>query len=240
MGVTVDSIGILETTPTTPHANPSPDSSTHEVTLPPREVVRCQGCSLVQFRTQSDLCRRCHKDLPNPLKEAALRAAAQKELDNVEFDEFDNFEYFDDSGLGRAARNRKVAVGKKLRTCRENMGLTQVEMSEKLEIPRTYLSRIENDRLLPGPLMLSRFAEMLEIDVSELLPMFRGAKMNGVNPFVDPIGSQLLDAFTGLGLQEMNEVLDAARRMRVSKVLQMPQRPVPVEQPVRLVYSRLS
>src|ERR1017187_8984986 len=32
-----------------------------------REVVRCNGCFLVQFRTSSDLCRRCANPLlPQP------------------------------------------------------------------------------------------------------------------------------------------------------------------------------
>ncbi len=35
---------------------------------PSRDVVRCEGCSLVQYRTVSDLCRRCDKPLPPRLE----------------------------------------------------------------------------------------------------------------------------------------------------------------------------
>src|ERR1700742_1877310 len=34
-----------------------------------REVLRCDHCSLVQFRTNSSLCRRCHKSLEVELPE---------------------------------------------------------------------------------------------------------------------------------------------------------------------------
>src|SRR6202162_635551 len=43
-------------------------------TLPPvdsREVVRCDHCSLVQFRTSNSLCRRCHLSLDEDEAEIA-------------------------------------------------------------------------------------------------------------------------------------------------------------------------
>src|SRR5271165_1011805 len=37
-----------------------------------REVLRCDHCSLVQFRTSNSLCRRCHKALE--IEEAPVKA----------------------------------------------------------------------------------------------------------------------------------------------------------------------
>ena len=53
---------------------------------------------------------------------------------------------------------------------REQRCLTQMSMATLLRIPRSYLSRIENNRLLPGPLMVADFAAALDIEISTLLP----------------------------------------------------------------------
>ena len=44
--------------------------------IAPREVVRCQECQLVQFRTASDLCRRCAQPLPSLLPFRAAEESA--------------------------------------------------------------------------------------------------------------------------------------------------------------------
>src|SRR4051812_10885387 len=43
--------------------------ATVPVSIETREVVRCEHCTLVQYRTSNSLCRRCHKplDIEEPL-----------------------------------------------------------------------------------------------------------------------------------------------------------------------------
>ena len=169
--------------------------------VPAREVVRCQDCLLVQFRTQSDRCRRCAKPLPTflPFQEAP---AEEPSADAVSDD------YGDASvPMDRATRNRRITVGARIKNHRQQRGLTQVEMSELLGIPRSYLSRIENSRLLPGPLMVASFATSLGIDISELLGTNQGRRAT------DSAEAALLTNFATLPIQKMEDVLATARRM---------------------------
>jgi transcriptional regulator with XRE-family HTH domain len=76
----------------------------------------------------------------------------------------------------RGKTARELTIGRKLRELREQRHLTQQEMAGKAGVPRTYISRIENARLLPGPVMLRRIADALAVAILDLLPQTR----NGV------------------------------------------------------------
>jgi transcriptional regulator with XRE-family HTH domain len=77
----------------------------------------------------------------------------------------------DGSGLEpRGKTARELTIGRKLRELREERNFTQHEMASRAGVPRTYISRIENARLLPGPVMLHRIAEALSVAILDLLP----------------------------------------------------------------------
>ena len=73
----------------------------------------------------------------------------------------------------RGKTARELTIGRKLRELREERHLTQQEMAGKAGVPRTYISRIENARLLPGPVMLLRIADALAVAILDLLPQTR-------------------------------------------------------------------
>jgi transcriptional regulator with XRE-family HTH domain len=169
-------------------------------------VLRCQQCQLVQFRTMSDMCRRCGKPLPSWIPFGV----------SADDDEGPNgtLEYAEDSELpaDRAGRNRRISVGVKIKELREERRLTQAEMSSLLGIPRSYLSRIENRRLLPGPLMVAKFALALGMDISELLPHERRKDGSRLFPS-DPGLAALYTQIAKLPVQELGKVLAIVRRM---------------------------
>jgi transcriptional regulator with XRE-family HTH domain len=72
--------------------------------------------------------------------------------------------------MPRGKTARELTIGRKLRELREQRHLTQQEMAGKAGVPRTYISRIENARLLPGPVMLQRIADALAVAILDLLP----------------------------------------------------------------------
>lgn len=174
-----------------------------------REVVRCADCSLVQFRMASDMCRRCAKPLPSlkPVVEEPVAAAVLEHLSP--YDDAD-----DGQPIARAERNRRVGMGSRLRACRIKMGLTQIEMAEKLNIPRTYLSRIENDRLLPGPLMIAKFASDLGINVSDVLPSLT-AQLDGDRRW-DGISRRIINLFADMEPAQQSQLLETIRGMVAS------------------------
>src|SRR5437773_665278 len=123
----------------------------------PREVVRCGQCNLVQFRTISDLCRRCCLSLPRPQSELAAEAEAEAAQAATE--------------AARASERtaevhgktmKEFQLGPRLRELREFKSLTQAQVARKAHVPRTYVSRIEHSHLLPGLGVAQRLADALQ------------------------------------------------------------------------------
>ena len=145
--------------------------STVPVEIQPRDVLRCFHCQLVQFRTTSNLCRKCTQPLPLPPR---FETAPLGGLNGAHAN--GNSPFAAERGLDRAALQprgktaRELTIGRKLRELREARHLTQQEMAGKAGVPRTYISRIENARLLPGPVMLHRIADALTVTILDLLP----------------------------------------------------------------------
>jgi transcriptional regulator with XRE-family HTH domain len=139
----------------------------------PRDVVRCHRCHLVQYRTLSDLCRRCEQALPEPPRPDLASNGAFN--NNAEGTIHSNHFPADQEGQqerihSRTRTARELTIGRKLRELRDQRHLTQQEMASKAGVPRTYISRIENARLLPGPVMLRRIADALQVEILDLLP----------------------------------------------------------------------
>src|SRR5271154_1286840 len=121
-------------------------STTPEV----RAVLRCEHCSLVQFMTSNSLCRRCHKPLeidePEPLSPALVAVPGRSGSDN--------------GGL---------QVARAVRDLRLERNLSQRQLAGRMQVPRTYISKIENGKATPTLSSLARLAAALEIDICNLL-----------------------------------------------------------------------
>jgi transcriptional regulator with XRE-family HTH domain len=114
-----------------------------------REVLRCDHCSLVQFRTVNSMCRRCHKSLeveepepaPAPLSIVAPATTSSEGL--------------------------QVATA--VRDLRHVRNLSQRQLAARMNVPRTYISKIENGKAMPTLSSLDRLARALQVDISTLL-----------------------------------------------------------------------
>lgn len=140
-----------------------------------REVLRCDHCSLVQFSTSNLLCRRCHKPLeveqPEPAVSATVEVMGAK---------------------AQSARSAKVAV--RLREIRNARHLSQRQLAARLDVPRTYISKIENGRAMPTLSSLQRLATALAVPMSEMVHDARYEREREVatmmaDPFLAEIGT---------------------------------------------------
>src|ERR1700724_2532246 len=115
-----------------------------------REVLRCSHCSLVQFRTINALCRRCRKSLemeePEPVMPVATSPAPEPEAE--------------EGGL---------QVARAVRDARRGRNLSQRQLAGRMQVPRTYISKIENGKAMPTLSSLDRLARALQVDISTLL-----------------------------------------------------------------------
>jgi transcriptional regulator with XRE-family HTH domain len=115
-----------------------------------REVVRCDRCRLVQFRTSRNLCRRCHASLDEEPEPAAPAPVPEVQPVN-------------NNGHGQ------LQVALAIRTLRQRTGLSQRQLALRMCVPRTYVSKIENEKATPTLSSLERLARALEVSVSDLL-----------------------------------------------------------------------
>ncbi len=126
------------------------DMATTLVAMPMREVLRCDNCSLVQFRTSNSMCRRCHKalDPEEPIRGTVVVSTPVSAPAN------------EDPGM------RVAKVVKEIRRARH---LSQRQLASRMQVPRTYISKIENGKAMPTLTSLERLAEALEVDLCHLV-----------------------------------------------------------------------
>jgi transcriptional regulator with XRE-family HTH domain len=177
--------------------------------LAAREVLRCNECHLVQFRTHSDLCRRCAHALPRPqaeLEAAAEQAEAQSRASHCG----DGAGTEIDSAMpGQALQ--ELSLGGRLRAIRESRSLTQAQLAKKARVPRTYVSRIEHAHLLPGLGVAQRLADALEVGLLDLVPSHGGGGSS--RSAHDGYWNSLVRYYRGLGEEQRYEVLSKVRAM---------------------------
>jgi transcriptional regulator with XRE-family HTH domain len=112
-----------------------------------REVLRCDHCHLVQFRTNNNLCRRCKLCL-DTIEEVVAPEPVVVEVPH-------------NSG--------QLQIALAIRTLRQRSGLSQRQLAMRMQVPRTYVSKIENDKATPTLSSLARLADALGITVPALL-----------------------------------------------------------------------
>jgi transcriptional regulator with XRE-family HTH domain len=123
-----------------------------------REVVRCDHCHLVQFLTNNHLCRRCHtslEDEPEPIVVETVPVATNGNGHT--------------NGNGNGHGHSQIHVAQSIRSLRHRFGLSQRQLALRMQVPRTYVSKIENEKATPTLSSLERLARALEVNVSDLV-----------------------------------------------------------------------
>jgi transcriptional regulator with XRE-family HTH domain len=131
----------------------------------------------MQYRTTNSLCRKCHKplDIEEPVHLAPQLVTSQPIPTNTE------------AGMQVAGQVRDI---------RRARHLSQRQLASRMQVPRTYISKIENGKAIPTLGSLERLALALEVDVCQLVRDSRsrreeevGAIMN--DPFLAEIAALL-------------------------------------------------
>ncbi len=161
-------------------------------TVESREVLRCDRCQLVQFRTVHGNCRRCQKALEPeeqplpPLAPQSTEPAATEELN----------------------------VARAVRTLRHGRGLSQRQLAARMLVPRTYISKIENGKAMPTLSSLERLASALGAPVTELVHDAYSRRVQIVTAVVaDAFLAELLPLSGRLNAFQQQVLLSQARDM---------------------------
>jgi transcriptional regulator with XRE-family HTH domain len=138
-----------------------------------REVVRCDFCSLVQYRTNNSLCRKCHKplDIEEPVQPTLQLVPHPTAPPSAE------------AGLQVAGQVRDI---------RKARHLSQRQLAGRMQVPRTYISKIENGKAIPTLGSLERLAKALEVDISQLVRDSRSVRDEEIAAiFSDPFLAEI-------------------------------------------------
>jgi transcriptional regulator with XRE-family HTH domain len=166
-----------------------------------REVLRCDHCGLVQFSTSSLLCRRCHKPLEIRQPESAVASAVLE-------------------GGARTPSNRNSKVALRLREIRTARHLSQRQLAARLDVPRTYISKIENGRAMPTLSSLQRLAGALSVPMCDMLHDARYERQREIETMMeDPFLAEIAVWISGLDplhramvLSHLREISGGSRR----------------------------
>src|SRR5665213_2236321 len=166
-----------------------------------REVLRCDRCSLVQFSSSNLLCRRCHK--PLEIEEPEPTVSSPVEVMGT-----------------RVPGNRSSKVAVRLREIRNARHLSQRQLAARLDVPRTYISKIENGRAMPTLSSLQRLAAALAVPMSEMVHDVRYEREREIatmmeDPFLSEIGhwaSGLDPLHRAMVLSHLRELATGGRR----------------------------
>jgi transcriptional regulator with XRE-family HTH domain len=161
-------------------------------TIESREVLRCERCQLVQFRTSNGDCRRCHK--PLEIDEPALPAMHPRSIQDNAPQELD--------------------VARAVRTLRNARALSQRQLAGRMGVPRTYISKIENGKAVPTLSSLERLASALEAPLAELVHDARSRREQVLTSILaDDFLNELLPMICRLDSFQQQVVLSHARDM---------------------------
>ncbi len=159
-----------------------------------REVVRCDRCLLVQFRTSNDLCRRCRASLDEEEPEVVLVPPPPQMMPI--------------NGNGRGHLNLAASI----RSLRLRGGLSQRQLAGRMSVPRTYVSKIENEKATPTLSSLERLARALEVTVPDLLSGGERNRQEEISELMkDQFIAELLPFVAQLNGMQMSSVLAQVR-----------------------------
>jgi transcriptional regulator with XRE-family HTH domain len=162
-----------------------------------REVLRCDRCSLVQFRTSTNLCRRCHTSLDPDEPEPILAEPPPAPT----------------NGHGNGHGNA-LQVALAIRNLRQRVGMSQRQLALRMQVPRTYVSKIENEKACPTLSSIERLAKALEVSVPELLVYDPGGQnlQSDIRDLIsDDFISQLLPYLSKLDGMQWSSILAQVR-----------------------------
>lgn len=153
----------------------------------------------MQYRTTNSLCRRCHKplDVEEPLHLAPQLVTSQPVPPCAE-------------------AGAQVAI--QVREIRRARHLSQRQLASRMQVPRTYISKIENGKAIPTLGSLERLAAALEVEVRQLVRDARSRRDEEIAAiFADPFVAEVAELLPHLDSLKRTLFLGAVRDMATGR-----------------------
>jgi transcriptional regulator with XRE-family HTH domain len=167
-----------------------------------REVVKCDYCALIQFVPTAGIsapCRRCHVPLDKPSTE--IPAPASPAI---------SWSTSASVGLLQCASPQEI-LSRAIRCRRLGLGMSQRQLALRMSVPRTYVSKIENQKTLPNVSSLEKIAVGLDTTINELLRASDRTRQEHVDELTrDPFVAEILPFMAKLNTFERAALLAEA------------------------------
>jgi transcriptional regulator with XRE-family HTH domain len=107
-----------------------------------------------------------------------------------------------------------IQVAKAIRSLRQRSGLSQRQLALRMGVPRTYVSKIENEKATPTLSSLARLANALEVTVPDLLHECGPSREDEITELLtDPFVAELVEFTSKLNTMQLSSVLAQVRDM---------------------------
>ena len=162
-----------------------------------REVVRCDHCHLVQFRTTNNLCRKCRTSLDEEIPEPMIELPSPVAEPSSE-------------------KHSQLQVAASIRLLRQRSGLSQRQLAMRMKVPRTYVSKIENEKAMPTLSSLQRLASALEVPMGDLLKGTNRSLEDEISDLMqDDFLSQVIPYLDKLDAMQRSSLLSQVRDLSI-------------------------
>lgn len=109
-----------------------------------------------------------------------------------------------------------LQVASAIRTLRLRNGMSQRQLALRMQVPRTYVSKIENEKATPTLSSLERLARALEVTVPELLNGGARSRQDEIRELLaDDFIAELVPYLSKLNGMQLNSILAQVRDMTI-------------------------
>jgi transcriptional regulator with XRE-family HTH domain len=154
----------------------------------------------VQFRTSNSLCRRCHLSLDEDEAEIAAMTPQPETMPICAHS----------TGRGH------LKLAHSIRSLRLRNGLSQRQLALRMAVPRTYVSKIENEKATPTLSSLERLARALEVSVPDLLSGGERNRQEEIRELMeDQFVAEVMPFLSQLNGMQMSSILAQVRDLTI-------------------------
>jgi transcriptional regulator with XRE-family HTH domain len=117
-----------------------------------------------------------------------------------------------------AAQDSSLEVARAVRDIRRSRRLSQRQLAGRMQVPRTYISKIENGKAMPTLSSLERLARALEIDICDLLRDARSRQHEEAAAIMtDPFLKELAPYISQMDAYQRSIFLNQVRDMAMGR-----------------------
>ncbi|HYX52796.1 MAG TPA: helix-turn-helix transcriptional regulator [Candidatus Limnocylindrales bacterium] len=109
-----------------------------------------------------------------------------------------------------------LQIAAAIRNLRQRSGLSQRQLALRMQVPRTYVSKIENEKAVPTLSSLQRLATALEVSVGDLLKGCSRTLDDEISSLMeDSFIAELVPLLNGLDQMQRSSLLTQMRELSI-------------------------